>query len=302
VSDSVDPFCSSSDWVLPAARGLLPGREPWVRGTEHGYLAFTRAVHEAQPMLEPLEAMWGLGCPVIGADASALASELAAECRRAAGRDLVIVCGLIAGSPRFLAVARALDRGYRLGLGLETRRAVASLDGGLDGFLGRRSANFRRGLVRARRRARERGIEFVRASAEAGGAAGLYDRLLAVEKESWKSHEGVGITASSMVDFYRHMVPRLHARGALRLIFARADGRDIAYILGGVRGRRYRGLQFSYAAGFDDCALGNLCQIEQIADLAGEGVTTYDLGVDADYKKRWAEQVFVTVTLVARPR
>src|SRR5262249_6513751 len=103
-------------------------------------------------------------------------------------------------------------------------------------------------------------------------------------------------------DFYRHMLPRLAARGGLRLIFARQGGRDIAYIFGGVRGRVYRGLQFSFAAGWDDCALGNLCQMEQLADLARVGIELYDLGVDAEYKARWAERTVVTVTMVARPR
>jgi CelD/BcsL family acetyltransferase involved in cellulose biosynthesis len=300
-SHGVDGFCSSTDWIVPAARGLQPGREPWIRRGEHGFVALMHAEHEGGPYLEPLEAMWGLACPVVGGDVAELAAEFVAEKLRVAPRTGLLLCGFERAVP-LETVARALASTHGLWLGPTARRWRASLAGGVDGFLGRRSALFRRGVTRARRRAAARGLVFERVHATADTAAAAYERALAVEALSWKSHGGVGILGSTMVDFYRHMVPRLAARGALRLIVARDGDRDVAYILGGVRGGIYRGLQFSFAQGYDDCALGNLCQLEQIADLAAEGARVYDLGTDAEYKRRWAESVYETVTLIARPR
>ena len=41
VSPHVDGFCASTDWILPAARGLEAGRRPWIwRGT-HGWVALS---------------------------------------------------------------------------------------------------------------------------------------------------------------------------------------------------------------------------------------------------------------------
>ena len=43
----IDKFCSSTDWILPASKGLMPPRSPWLfRGTA-GYIAMMRATHEA---------------------------------------------------------------------------------------------------------------------------------------------------------------------------------------------------------------------------------------------------------------
>jgi CelD/BcsL family acetyltransferase involved in cellulose biosynthesis len=305
-SRAIDRFCSSLDWSLPAARaftGLDRGaREPWVRRGRAGYAAFLRGVERGIVVLEPFEAMWALGCPLVGADERALAAEFAAELAhdRAAQGAVVVVTGLERPSARFDAVARALKQSYTLRLGPPSRRFVASLEGGTAGFLARRSANLRRGLKRAEKRAAERGVEFERADVRDPAAA--FERLLAVERASWKGTTGVGIEASDMVDFYRLMVPRLHRRGALELGFARAGGRDVAYILGGLLGDTYRGLQFSYAEGFEDCALGNLCQWRTVEYLCARGIARYDLGAEVEYKRRWGEIVHETVSIIAFPR
>jgi CelD/BcsL family acetyltransferase involved in cellulose biosynthesis len=104
-----------------------------------------------------------------------------------------------------------------------------------------------------------------------------------------------------MLDFYRLMVPRLHRRGALRLGFAQRDGQDLAYILGGIFGDTYRGLQFSFAADEEPLSLGNLCQYWQLERLCAENIALYDLGSEVEYKRRWGEIVHETVTLVAWP-
>ena len=59
-SPGIDHFCSSSDWTLPAALALRPGRAPFVRrGQGGGYLALAVARDQERTWLEPLEAMWG---------------------------------------------------------------------------------------------------------------------------------------------------------------------------------------------------------------------------------------------------
>ncbi len=164
--------------------------------------------------------------------------------------------------------------------------------------MSRRSRNFRKALRRARRAAEVAGIEFQSCHAAAPAAAdALYERISCVETRSWKGRAGVGINSGNMHAFYRDMVPRLAARGLLRVIFAMHEGRDVAYVLGGVLGHTYRGLQFSYDRDYERNSLGNLCQYEQIVELCQEGVTNYDLGTGMDYKRRWAEKTRDSVTL-----
>jgi CelD/BcsL family acetyltransferase involved in cellulose biosynthesis len=213
-----------------------------------------------------------------------------------------VLCGLKPGSFRLTALARALAPRFRLGLGPTCVRYCASLEGGLDGFLARRSANFRVSLKRARRRAAERGLTIEPVWVGEAEVAEAFERLLAVEAQSWKGRSGVGFAHSEMLGFYRVMLPRLARRGAMRLMFARHEGRDIGYILGGLRGTRYRGLQFSFAEGWEDCSPGNLCQLAQIAALCDEGIASYDLGADVEYKRRWGEREEPSVTLIAAPQ
>jgi CelD/BcsL family acetyltransferase involved in cellulose biosynthesis len=105
-----------------------------------------------------------------------------------------------------------------------------------------------------------------------------------------------------MADFYRQMLRRLAARGAARVMFARRDGQDLGYILGGVLGEGYRGLQFGFAEEVAPLSLGNLLQVRQIEALCREGVRAYDLGAEVAYKRRWGDRVRETVTIVAVPR
>jgi CelD/BcsL family acetyltransferase involved in cellulose biosynthesis len=199
---------------------------------------------------------------------------------------------------RFQAIASLLQRRYELGLAPPTRRFIASLEGGVDGFLARRTANFRRSLSRAQRQACDEKITFVECADPDEG----WQRILVVEGASWKGKGLVGFTNAGTIEFYRSMIARLHRRGALRLMFAQRDGRDRAFIFGGIFDNTYRGLQFSFADEDAHLSLGNLCQLAQIARLCDEKIAFYDLGSEVEYKRRWGEIVHETVTLLAWPK
>jgi CelD/BcsL family acetyltransferase involved in cellulose biosynthesis len=105
-----------------------------------------------------------------------------------------------------------------------------------------------------------------------------------------------------MRGFYARMIPKLAARGALRLLFARQGERDVGYILGGVLAGCYRGLQFSYDVELEPLGVGNAMQLEQLTALCAEGVTLYDLGSEVPYKSRWGEEHLVTQMVIVTRR
>jgi hypothetical protein len=297
---AIDRFCSSSAWILAAARALMPPRAPYTFTGSHGYFAAMRGMHPAGfPYIEPLELAWGLSASLIGRDPGALVAEVVAMLAQRRDWQLAIFAGLTATGPQRRALERLLPARWERRHGTPTVRHVASLDGGVDGFLSRRSRELRKTIRKAQRAAGEAGVEFeaVRGSS-AGDAAAIYERIQRIEAGSWKARDNVGISLGPMRMFYELMLPRLCEQHQQRTLFARVGERDIGYILGAVFEGEYRGLQFSYDDDHAQLGIGSLLQYHQIVELCEAGVGRYDLGTEMDYKKRWAEDVMTTEMLV----
>ncbi|MEL6339368.1 MAG: GNAT family N-acetyltransferase [Myxococcota bacterium] len=295
----IDGFCSSTDWVIPAHRALMPERTTRIWRSDAGYLALALAIAEdGRRFLQPLEAAWCLACPLIGADTTALARESARLLHaERESFDLALLCGLTPSTAFLSKVARALVPYFELRQGPSTVRHIADLSEGLEPYLARRSRNFRRSLARAEKRCHDAGISFENAATDAEPEA-LYRRILGVELRSWKGRELSGITEGGMRELYADIVARLSRRRTLEVTFARFEGKDVAYILGGRFGSSYRGLQFSFDASFERYSLGNVIQLQTMRRLEAEGVRDYDLGTDVPYKSRWADRQHETLMLV----
>lgn len=295
----IDRFCSSAAWILAASSALMPPRASFSFRGEHGYFAMMRGVHPAGfPYIEPVELAWGLAAPLVGGDPRALVEEVVPVLAARRDWQLAIISGHTATGPHRRALEAALPARWERRRGQPTVRHVASLDGGVDGFLARRSRELRKSIRKSRRAAEDAGLTFESVRAPEAGAAALYERIQAVEAHSWKSQEGVGISAGPMRAFYAAMLPRLCALGQQRTIFARQADRDVGYILGAVMGDEYRGLQFSYHDELSRLGIGGLLQYQQVVELCGEGVARYDLGTEMDYKRRWAEDIMETEMVV----
>ena len=296
---AIDRFCSSSAWILAASAALMPPRVPFSFRGQSGYFAAMRGVHPAGfPYVEPVELAWGLAAPLVGRDPQALAGEIAGVLAGRRDWQIAILSGMTADGPQRQALEHALPARWERRRGTPTVRHLASLDGGVDGFLARRSRELRKTIRKGLRAAAEAGVTFEAARASAAEAEALYERIQAAEARSWKAREGVGISSGPMRAFYQLMLPRLCAHGQQRTLFARQGGRDVGYIMGAVFEGEYRGLQFSYDDDLARFGLGGLLQFHQIEALCQEGVARYDLGTEMDYKRRWAEEVMETEMLV----
>lgn len=296
----IDHFCSSSFWILPAAEHLMVPGGPWVRRSRGAYVALARSDDgPGSSVLHPLEAMWALPSPLVGAEPEELSQFLLEALANDPGWGAVFLTGLHERSALWKTLVPALSRRYELARGPVARRYAVDLTDGVDGFLRNRSSGFRKNLRKAERRARQVELRFE--IADDGAPEETFERLLAIERRSWKGRRGVGIDTDPMCAFYRSMNRRLVERGARRLLFATIEGDDAAYIFGGLFGKTYRGLQFSFDDRYSEHSLGNLCQLEEIRRLSDDGVESYDLGTEVPYKKRWGDRVFATSCLVVQP-
>ena len=301
---AIDRFCSQSDWVLSFHDAFRPRAVLQIAREGDAFVAL-EATEDVQVgvVLQPLESMWGFASPLVG-DSSCDLLRLMLE---TGGGELARAPLLLSGVPlersRLEPLLRMLAANYALRPLSETLRYRASLAGGFDGWLGRRSAGFRRNLRAARRRTRDSGVVFESVRPVGGEAtSAAYERVLAIERQTWKTLSGNGVDRGPMREFYARMLPRLEARGALRLLLATREGVDVGYLYGGIAGDLFRGLQFSFREAERGLGLGNALQAEMLERLCAEGVSIYDLGSQSDYKRRWAEAGLATVRLLARRR
>lgn len=291
----IDHFCSSSHWILPAAKRLHDAPPALIAHEGSAWVLLSGTSH-----LHPLETMWGLPSPLIGPDPKETA-DVFVELVRSEARPVVIT-GLSARSALASAFIERSRNYFTLFRGPVTRRYIGEISAGVDDFLSRRSGDFRKSLKRARRRCAESGVRFE--VADTTDVDTSFERILDVERRSWKGMRGVGIDTEPMRSFYEDMNQRLVAREARRLTFAVSeDGKEtVAYILGGVLGPTYRGLQFSFDHRYRELSLGNVSQIHEIDRLSRDGIARYDLGTEVRYKKRWADRVVPTEAFILHPR
>ncbi len=304
-SDDIDRFCSSSAWILSAYEAFHASHPAEITPVDEGFLALTRG--EAPGLgrfLAAFEAMWGLACPLVGPQPKRLGKEAGQLLLTRDDWQVLWLGGLKRDSARFRGLVEGLAKRCELRLGPESLRYRASLEGGFDGWLGRRSPRFRKMIRQLMRRGDSLRFEWIDSQTPltAEEATALYERIHAVETRSWKGLEGTGFVTGDMKRFYGAMVPRLarpHGLGhRLRVLFAKDGAEDVAVCFGGVFGDTFRGLQNSFDDRYRELGLGNRMQAEVISRLATEGVGIYDLGSEMDYKARWAEGRDTSLTLI----
>jgi CelD/BcsL family acetyltransferase involved in cellulose biosynthesis len=305
VGDLQDPMSATAAWQLSAHEVWGQGRPVIHREDGSGQVVVAlKDLGARRYELQPLETTWRFGQSLVGEGSVELLALLVDAATRAldANSRRIVLTGLAPNSPILDDLHACFGRRYDLWLSTEPAvQGAASLDGGIDGFLSRRSGNFRRKLRQQQRRAAELGVTFEHLGLSTPLEAELvYARMIAVEQRSWKGRLGCGMDSPGPRQFYAAMLRRLASLGRARVAFATRDEQDIGFIFGGVVGSIYRGQQFSFDWDWADVSVGNLLQFEQVARLCEEGITRYDLGPlrgpKMAYKIHWAERQLPLVT------
>src|SRR5438874_3753439 len=139
----------------------MPPRAAFSFRGKHGYFAAMRGVHPAGfPYIEPIELAWGLASPLIGRDSVALIEEVVPLLASRRDWQLAILAGMTVTGPQRRALDATLPARWERRRGQPTLRHVASLEGGVDGFLARRSRDLRKALRRSQRAAVEQGVTY----------------------------------------------------------------------------------------------------------------------------------------------
>lgn len=297
----VDVMCSSASWGLAARHAFDPSATVTAYGDGDAHFVVARSVQRGLATLEPMELAWGFGCPIVGANVLSACALAASALRARADWDVCLLGGVPTTATWQHAIATAFAPFRREQVGT-TLRHVASLGGGIDGYLARRSRGFRKQWRRWDALLAQGRLAMSHLTPTPAQADALYDRMLAIEARSWKGQAGSGLTESPMRELYRDLLWRLACRGQARLGFLTHDERDIAYIFGGLANATYRGFQFSFDPAFAELSPGGLCQRLTLEAVMGQGATRYDLGGEMPYKRHWAEAQQTTLVLLLAPR
>lgn len=299
-----DPVCCSPFWPLAFYEVFTPKRNVFYLESANGIVLFSEFFYpNGDVALLPLEDSWLFDQPLLGDDAPELLEEALPEiAARYAGKMPAI---FISGVREKYDFARSIFSRFSKHFIMyrqngENRPAAASLAGGVDGWLSRRSANLRANLRKALKRASAFGVTFERWRPDAQNVRNIYERMLAVERKSWKGIGKCGMAETPSKEFYATLIEK-HARAKTALvIFARLENEDIGFIFGGTCGSIYRGQQFSYANDYARLSLGNLMQFQKVIWLCELGMERYDMGPVTgermQYKKHWTEQ-FLDINL-----
>ena len=291
-----DRYCSSPYWGLPLMSAFMGSANPVVYRNQDGMAVFHEVEIDGIYLHVPCDSMWTLGNPILSLQPAKMLQALCDFWESQGGLHQVTISGLYQSHPLW---RDSLWRRYPAWERPEAGRQVASLAGGAEGFLSRRSVNFRSRLRRAVKKAEASGVEVEPFPKQATRERvhEILARVFRIEAQSWKGQRGQGIDRGSMASFYRSMLPLLSAQGRLRGLFLRRDGRDLSYLFGASFAGYFRGLQFSYLESESEAdSLGNIGQWKMIQTLCEEGCQSYDLGQAMAYKTRWAEDWIVSPT------
>ena len=293
-----DPFCSSPTWQLAFHEAFDPKRRLLVEHAPDGVLCFAENVFSPSNIyLTPIEAHWFFACPLLGKSAVDLLVKVTASVARdhAPHFPKILIGGIRPKSFLPKRLLKVFGKDFAIFLHSWGVQCAASLRGGVDGFLSRRSANFRSKLKKSRKRAAAEGICFEHVlPTSPEDASRLYARMLAVEEKSWKGIHACGMAEPPAREFYAAMMRGLSQSAEARVVMATHEGKDVGFIFGGMAGNIYRGQQFSYDDAWKEFSIGNIMQFEQIRRLCEEKAVRYDMGPlvgrGMDYKAHWTEK------------
>ena len=297
-TNQADPFCNGEAWQLSFQDAFSPKRRLLYAEYDGSVCIFAEfALSGRRIFLTPVESHWFFGCPLLGRDAVAILHNSFAFLEKSYGRNFP--CFVFGGiRPRGVLARRlfaSFGSRFTFYLHADGVQGCASLQGGVEGFLGRRSANHRAKVRKQMRRATEAGVTFERVIPANGlEASAAYRRIIAIERASWKGMEKCGMAESPSREFYDIMLQRLSVTGAARIIFARHEERDIGFIFGSMAGNIYRGQQFSFDDAWRKAGIGNVLQMEKVRWLCETGAKRYDMGPVTgprmEYKLHWTEK------------
>jgi hypothetical protein len=237
----VDPFCCLTYWQLSFHEAFNPHRRLLIKESSGNVIAFAEKVFsEDSVFITPIEPHWLFGTPLLGPDSVDLLSDTIGDIEYFYGSNFptIVISGIAPNGVLYQKLQKQFSSKFEFSHHSSGLQCAASLAGGLDGFLSRRSSNLRRNLKKKTKLAANSGISFERFSPSTElEAERIYSRMISVELASWKGTGRCGMAEPPARQYYEIMLKRLALSKNARIILAQHDGNDIGFIFGGMAGK-----------------------------------------------------------------
>lgn len=116
----------------------------------------------------------------------------------------------------------------------------------------------------------------------------LFERMLMIERASWKGRAGLHLESKKYRNFYRALFKQLSDRGWLRLGMLALDGKDVAYDFAVEFAGKVEILKGSYKNEFRNCSPGNVLMLKELEYYTLSGADQVNLlWGDLPYKLKW---------------
>jgi CelD/BcsL family acetyltransferase involved in cellulose biosynthesis len=227
--------------------------------------------------------------------AAALAGAIA---DRAGDWDVARFDGMAEAAGAWAALEPALAaRGVRGSAPWTWTSLAIELDADFDAWLAARPRHFRKILRQAEGHLRKLGEPRLERCSEPDALDAALERLLAVERRSWKVREGEAIaTQSGWAPFYRDVAQVFAASRACEIRVLVAGDRDLAANFVVRDGDVAYGLRTCYDEAFASASPGRNLMAFLVRDLAAVGVRRLELDRRTAFLAQWADRAETCLT------
>lgn len=188
--------------------------------------------------------------------------------------------------------ARAQAQGLAVWRREEIRRAVCDLSAGWQGYLARRSGNFRKSIRVARKRVEAEGGALRILRGGEPDADAVLERALAVSARCWKARMGTDIGSNPRVRaFMTEIWTRFSARKAARILLLSIGGRDAASCFLLRSGNREYGFITDFDEDFAALSPGRVIVSHALETAAADGIAVFDMMRLTPFWERFADEI-----------
>ncbi len=165
--------------------------------------------------------------------------------------------------------------------------------GSYKDYLEERSGKFRNYLKRIEKKLQKKGEINVYDYKTFSNISTAYEKLLLVEKNSWKHKHDTAISSvKKQEDFYRKLCDGASKEGRLHLNFLYLNRKPVAYNIGLIKDRKYMYIKTSYDESLKQLSPATLLRAKLIEELIANKITFFDFpGEPYAWEKQWADEL-----------